>query len=236
MSSRLDFVLAWRRVLASKVTSAAAILSLAVGMGACIAAFRLVNALLLRPLPIVAPERLYALSHHEFEPNSDASRHDNWQYPLFREMRSAVASQAALIAISDAERVEINIQHGQGFERGQVQYVSGEMFEIFGLRPSVGRLLTHNDDLQAGAHPVAVISHDYWSQRFAQDPHVVGRTFRVTNNLTGTRVYQIVGVAAIGFVGTEPGKGVDIFLPAVMHWGMAFPAWSPFKTLVQLEP
>lgn len=150
-------------------------------------------------------------------------------------MRSAVASQAALIAISDAERVEINIQHGQGFERGQVQYVSGEMFEVFGLRPSAGRLLTHNDDLQAGAHPVAVISHDYWSQRFAQDPHVVGRTFRITNNLTGTRVYQIVGVAAIGFVGTEPGKGVDIFLPAMMHWGMAFPAWSPFKTLVHLN-
>lgn len=233
MSLRSDCLLAWRRLLANKVTSAAAILSLAIGIGASIAAFRLVDALLLQPLPIAAPERLYALSHYEFEPNSDASRHDNWQYPLFREMRSAVASQAALIAISEAERVEI--QHGQEFERGQVQYVSGDMFEVFGLRPSAGRLLTRNDDLKAGAHPLAVISHDYWSQRFAQDPHVVGRTFRAANNLTGTRVYQIVGVAPIGFIGTEPGTGVDIFLPAMMHWGMPFPTWSPFKIFVHLN-
>lgn len=235
MSFRLDCVVAWRRVVASKVTSAAAILSLAVSIGACIAAFRLVDALLLRPLPIVAPQRLYALSHHELGLNRDASRHDNWQYPLFLEMRSAVASQAALIAISDAERVEIDIQNGHGFERVHVQYVSGDMFEVFGLRPSAGRLLANADDLQPGAHPIAVISHDYWSRRFAQDPHVVGRTFRVTNNLTGTRVFQVVGVAAIGFTGTEPGKIVDIFLPSKMHWAMPYPTWAPFKTLALLR-
>lgn len=235
MSSHSDLLLAWRRLLTNKVISAAAILSIAVGSGACIAAFRLVDALLLRPLPIAAPERLYALSHREFEPNSDASRHDNWQYPLFLDMRSAVARQAALIAISDAELVEIDIEGGQEFERGNVQYASGDMFEVFGLRPSAGRLFTRNDDVQAGGHPVAVISHDYWSRRFARGHDVIGRTFRITNNLTGTRVYQIVGVAPIGFTGTEPGKAVDFFLPSSMHWAMPYPTWSLFKTFAHLR-
>src|ERR1019366_724296 len=56
------------------------------------------------------------------------------------------------------------------------------------------------------------------------------RTFRITNNLTGTRIYHIVGVAGVGFTGTEPGKVVDIFLPAMMHWGMSFPECSLFRT------
>lgn len=235
-SLRADFVLAWRRLRKSKVTSAAAILSLALGIGACLAAFQLVDALLLRPLPIAAPDRLYALSRQELETSGQSTRRDNWDYPLFREMRAAVESQATLIAISDAERVEITFRSDREMERAHVQYVSGDMFDTFGLHAASGRLLSQKDDLEPGAHPVAVVSHDYWSRRFAQDPQVIGRTFRITNNLTGTRIYQIVGVAGVGFTGTEPGKVVDIFLPAVMHWGMRFPEWSLFRTFVHLQP
>ena len=221
---RADFVLAWRRLWKSRMTSAAAILSLALGIGACLAGFQLVDALLLRPLPIAGPDRLYALSRQEFQANGQSTTRDNWEYPLFQEMRAAVASQASLIAISVAERVEITFRSDREMERAHVQYVSGDMFETFGLHAAAGRLLSQNDDLQPGAHPVAVVSHDYWSRRFAQDPQVIGRTFRITNNLTGTRIYQIVGVAEAGFTGTEPGKVVDIFLPAMMHWGMSYPA------------
>jgi predicted permease len=235
-SLRADFVVAWRRLRRSPVTSAAAVLSLALGIGACLAAFQLIDALLLRPLPIAAPDRLYALSRREFPTNGQPTTRDNWEYPLFREMRAAVGSQATLIAISNAERVEITWRSDREMERAHVQYVSGDMFDTFGFHAAAGRLLSPNDDLQPGAHPVAVVSHDYWSRRFAQDPQVVGRTFRTTNNLTGTRIYQIVGVAGVGFTGTEPGKVVDIFLPAMMHWGMSFPEWSPFRTLVHLQP
>ena len=235
-SLRADCELAWRRLRKSKITSAAAILSLALGIGACLAAFQLIDALLLRPLPIAAPDRLYTLSRQVLGRNGQSTTRETWEYPLFREMRAAVANQAALIAISDAERAEITFGSDAEVERAHLQYVSGDLFDAFGLDAVAGRLFSRNDDLQPGAHPVAVVSHDYWSRRFAQDPQVIGRTFRVTNNLTGTRIYQIVGVAAANFTGTEPGKVVDIFLPAMMHWGMAYPEWSLFRIFVHLRP
>ena len=230
-----DFVVAWRRLQKRKLTSAAAILSLALGIGACLAAFQLVNALLLRPLPIAGPDRLYALSRQELRSGSTPSTRDNWQTPLLQNMRDAVANQAALLAISEAERVEITFRSDQEMERAQVQYVSGNTFGSFGLHAAAGRLFSQQDDLKPGAHPVAILSHDYWSRRFGQDPAVLGRTFRMTNNLTGPRVYQIVGVLEAGFTGTEPGKVVDIFLPAMMHWGIAFPEWPLFRGFVHVR-
>ena len=233
---RADFILACRRLYQSRVTSAAAILSLAFGIGACLAAFQLIDALLLRPLPIAAPDRLYVLSRQEFPADGQPATRDTWQYPLIQQMRAGVASQAALIAVSNAERVEITFRSDREMERAHVQYVSGNMFDTFGLHAASGRLLARDDDQRPGVHPVAVLSHDYWSRRFARDPQTIGRTFRLTNNLTGTRIYQIVGVAGAGFTGTEPGKVVDIFLPAMMHWGMAFPQWSLFRAFVHLQP
>ncbi len=221
-SLRSDFVLAWRRLRNSKVTSGAAILSLAFGIGACLAAFQLIDALLLRPLPIASPDRLYVLSRQEFRRNGPPTARDNWEYPVFTYMRSAVANQASLIAISNAERVEMTWRSDSEMERAAVQYVSGNMFGTFGLHAASGRLLSQSDDLRPGAHPVAVLSHDYWLRRFAKDPQVIGRTFRLTNNLTGTRIYQIVGVAEAGFTGSEPGKVVDIFLPQRCIGGWLF--------------
>jgi len=235
-SLRADFFLACRRLRQSKLTSAAAVLSLALGIGSCLAALHLVDALLFRPLPISAPDRLYSLSHRELPATGSSATRDTWQYPLYQQMRSAVAGQAEVLAISPADRVELTFRSDREMERAHVQYVSGSLFGAFGLHAASGRLLSANDDLQPGAHPVAIVSHDYWTRRFARDPQIIGRTFRLTNNLTGTRIYQIVGVASNGFTGTEPGKVVDIFLPANMHWGMAFPGWSLFRTFVLLRP
>jgi predicted permease len=225
-----------RRLRKNKTTSAAAIVSLALGIGASLAAFQLVNGLLLRPLPIAGADRLYALSHQEFRAGSAPNIRDSWQYPLLRDMRDAVTNQADVIAISEAERVEITFRSDREMERAQVQYVSGSMFESFGLHAAAGRLLSQRDDQQPGAHPVAILSHDYWSRRFAQDPAVIGRTFQMTNNLTGTRIYQIVGVAGAGFTGTEPGRVVAIFLPAMMHWGMSYREWLLFRGFVHVRP
>jgi predicted permease len=150
-------------------------------------------------------------------------------------MRDAVANQAALLAISEAERVEITFGSDQEMERAQVQYVSGNTFDSFGLHAAAGRVLTQRDDLKPGAHPVAILSHDYWSRRFARDPAVIGRTFRMTNNLTGPRICQMVGVLEAGFAGTEPGKAVDVFLPAMMHWGIRFPQWAVFRGFVHVR-
>jgi len=210
-SLRADAFFGLRRLLKSKVTSAAAILSLALAIGACTSAFRLIDALLLRPLPITAPGRLFLLSRQGIGWDGKPSTDDGLEYPLFHQMRAAVKDQAELLAISHAERADLTYKSDEEMEKAYLQYVSGWMFGSFGLRPAVGRLLTENDDLTPGAHPYAVISHDYWAHRFGQDPNVVGRTFRM-----GEHLYQIVGVVEEPFTGTEPGTMTDIFVPTMM--------------------
>src|SRR5258706_8200028 len=234
-SLRADSVFGWRQLWKRKVTSAAAILSLALAIGACTSAFRLIDALLLRPLPIAAPERLYTVA---FQGSSAAdgriSEYDSCSYPMFRQMRTAVSAQAELIAISMYNgSIDLTYGSDQEMEKAYLQYVSGSMFGSFGLRPALGRLLTEDDDLQPGAHPVAVLSHDYWTRRFGRDPQVIGRTLRLGNDL-----FQIVGVIGEGFTGTETGWVTDIFVPMMMKNPRTLASLNNFwlRTLVQLKP
>ncbi len=176
---RADAVFGWRQLKKNKVTSAAAVLSLALAIGSCTSAFRLIDALLLRPLQVAEPERLYALSRQGIDFDGQLRTGDEWAYPAFQQMRAAVKNQAELIAISYAERMDLTYRSDNEMEKAYTQYVSGWMFGSFGLRPVLGRLLSENDDLQPGAHPYAVLSHDYWRRRFGQDPRVIGRTFRM---------------------------------------------------------
>jgi putative ABC transport system permease protein len=206
-----DSVFGWRQIVKRKTTSAAAILSLALAVGACLAAFRLVDAMLWRPLPISAPERLYALSKEFRATDVKVYTFDEFEYPLFRQMRAQVKAEAELIAISPADRIDLTYSSDQETEKAYQQYVSGWMFHAFGIRPALGRVFTENDDVTPGAHPYAVLSYQYWRQRFAGDPAVLGRTFRM-----GSDVYQIIGVAEGPFTGTEPGRATDIFLPTMM--------------------
>jgi len=231
-SLRADAVFGWRQIVKRKATSAAAILSLALGMGACTAAFRLIDAVLLRPLPVANPERLYAVSRQEFRLSADGKAHiyDGWAYPAFRLMRAAVKDQAELIAVSFST-IDLIYGSGQEMEKAHVQYVSGWMFGFFALRPVLGRLLTENDDREPGAHPDAVLSDDYWAHRFARDPKVIGRTFRM-----GNRLYEIVGVCAGPFTGTETGLVTDIFVPIMMNPAVGRSDSTWHGTLARLKP
>jgi predicted permease len=213
-SLRADAVFGWRQLRKNKVTSSAAILSLALATGACTSAFRLIDALFLRPLPISEPARLYAISTEGIDVDGKPLKGDSWSYPLFRLMRASTKNEAELIAISRAERTDLTYGSDQDMEKAYRQYVSGWMFSSFGLRPALGRLFTENDDLKPGAHPYAVLSHDYWTRRFGRDPKVIGRTFRMGNDL-----YQIVGVSEPPFIGTETGTATDIFVPTMMSAG-----------------
>ena len=228
-----DAVFGWRQLLKRKVTSAAAILSLALAIGPCAAAFRVMDAMLWRPLPVAAPERLYVLSREVTGPDGKVMTFDNFEYPMFRQMRAQVKDQAELIAVSGADHIDLTYGSDQETEKAYQQYVSGWMFHSFGIRSALGRVFTENDDLTPGAHPYAVLSYDYWKRRFAEDPKVVGRTFR-----TGNRVYQIVGVAAVTFTGIEPGRVTDIFLPTMMMKNNAIVRsdYQWFRTFVQLKP
>lgn len=226
-----DAVFGWRQLHKRKVASAAAILSLALAIGACASAFRLIDALFLRPLSISAPERLYALFRQGISPGGTFYTSDSYEYPLFRQMRAAVKNEAGLIAVSNTTRTDLTYGSDETMETAYVQYVSGGMFGAFGLRPSLGRLLGQGDDLTPRAHPYAVLSYDYWKRRFGKDPNVVGRTFRMGDDL-----YQIVGVGPRRFTGVEPGTMTDIFVPNMMNPGVLHPGWSWLQIFVKLKP
>ena len=221
----------WRQLKKNKITSAAAILSLALAIGACTAAFRLIDALLLRPLPVSGAQRLFVVARHGLNMNGAPGTFDGTEYPLFQQMRATVRDQAELIALSYDARTDLTYGSDEEMEEVHLQYVSGQMFGTFGLRPAVGRLLTESDDDKPGGHPYAVLSYDYWTSRFGKNPQVVGRTFRM-----GDALYEIVGVIDQPFTGTEPGTVTDIFVPTMMHEGVTHPDWSWIRVMVQLKP
>jgi predicted permease len=230
-SLRADAIFGWRQLEKRKATSAAAILSLALGIGACTSAFRLIDALLLRPLPVSQPEQLYALARQAIGPDGKPAVFDGWAYPDFALMRAAAKDQADLIAISYSDRTDLTYGSDAEMEKAYRQYVSGWMFSDFGLRPAAGRLFIESDDLKPGAHPYAVLSYDYWTNRFGRDPKVIGRTFRIGNDL-----YEIIGVGPERFTGTEPGTVIDIFLPTMMHPGVVRPDWTWMRTIARVKP
>ena len=222
-SLRADAQFGWRQLTRNAVTSAVSILSLALALGACGAAFRIADALLWRPLPVRGPERLFLLSREVTDLEGSYRTFDGCEYPLLRQMREAVAGEAELIAISPAMRTDVAFGTDTDLEKVHRQYVSGWMFDTLGIRPVIGRVLTANDDLTPGAHPVAVLSHDFWTRRFRQDPAVVGRLVRL-----GRTTLEIVGVADRPFTGTDPGIMTDIFVPSMMHpdVGEIHTAWT----------
>src|SRR5579863_6019129 len=107
-SLRADVVFGWRQIWKRKATSAAAILSLALAIGACTSAFRLIDALLLRPLPIAAPQRLYAVAFEGTGVDGKRMSYDSSSYPMYRRMADAVRSDADTIAVSYADRVDLS--------------------------------------------------------------------------------------------------------------------------------
>src|SRR5580692_5706109 len=232
-SLRADAVFGWRQLKNNKVTSAAAILSLALAMGACTSAFRLIDGLLLRSLPVAEPERIHVVAFEGAGADGKLMTYDSCSYPMFRQMRSDVEEQAELIAVSYEDRVDLTYGSDQEIEKEYLQYVSGWMFSSLGLRPALGRLLTESDDLKPGANPYAVISYDYWTRRFGRDPQVIGRSFRV-----GDTGYRIVGVAEKGFTGTETGTATSIFVPMMMKTPRTLASSNNFwmRTFVQLKP
>ncbi|HET8637395.1 MAG TPA: ADOP family duplicated permease [Acidobacteriaceae bacterium] len=207
-----DVRFGWRQLRRNKVTSLAAVLSLALGIGSCVGAFRLMDALLWRPLPIAHSSSLYDLSRKMIGLNGKPVEDRYWATPDFNLMRGAVKDQADLIAISDADRTDITWSTDDDMEKAHVVYVSGNMFPLFGLKPALGRLLTPNDDSGPGLYPYAVLSWDYWNHRFGRDPRVLGHLVHI-----GDQTFEIIGVGPRDFTGTEKGTVSDIFLPLNMN-------------------
>ncbi|MBI1352970.1 MAG: FtsX-like permease family protein [Acidobacteria bacterium] len=229
-SLRADAVFGWRQISKHKATSAAVVLSLGLAIGSCLAAFQLVDALLLRPLPIAHADRLYVIEHETLNSQGRPETGDASEYPVFEQMREAVDGDAELLAISYASRADITFGSDEDVEKAYRQWVSGAMFETFGLRPAAGRLLARHEDAKPGASPYVVLSYDYWKSRFGGDPQVIGRTMRMEG-----QSYEVIGVVESGFTGVEPGVFVDFFAPVMMNPNVERKAVRWFRAFAALR-
>lgn len=225
-----DAVFGWRQINKNRTASVAAILSLALAMGATCAAFRLVDAVLLRKLPVANPDRLFLVATSSVPTaQGQPAYRDDFDYPTFREYSHALGDAADSMVLGETARKDVRFGAGGETETVYRQYYSGNVFGVFGLHAAMGRLLTPDDDKIPGANPLAVISHGYWTRRFGRDPDAVGKTF-----LMDDVRYQIIGVAPRGFTGTEPGFVTDVFVPATMNTqALNSPGWSWFRMWVR---
>ncbi len=203
-----DLKWAWRALRRSPGTSALAVLSLSLGIGANTAIFSLINAVLLRTLPVRAPQELHFVASGD---RNAASPRLSWNYPDYVAFRDRTKGFAGVAAGSSASLVGLQLGEGVA-ELVQKQFVSGNYFEVMGVRPVLGRLFNAGEDRALGASPWVVLGYDYWRSRFASDPRVVGRTVR----LNGYPL-TIVGVVQRGFNGHDPTRTVGVYVPMTMH-------------------
>jgi putative ABC transport system permease protein len=227
-----DVTFGWRQLNKHRVVSAAAILSLALAIGATTAAFRLADAVLLRKLPVAEPERLFFLAVTEVNRDGRPDYRDDFDYPTFRKHSEMLGDRADLMVIGMAAQQDATFSSDDQRETVYRQYVSGNVFGVLGLNPAAGRLLTPDDDKTPGGRPVAVLSYAYWNSRFGRDPKAIGKTFQL-----GGKIYEVIGVAPKDFTGTEPGLVTDIFIPATMNTrALDSPGWSWFRIWVRPKP
>jgi predicted permease len=182
-----------------------AILCLAVGTGANVLIFSLVNAVVLRPVAgVQAPQELASILHR-----NDRNDFDLISYPDYTDYRERNQSFAGLMA---CRSLSLNLGGDGVTERIQGMIVSGNYFSVLGVGAAAGRTLRAEDDQAPGAHPVAVISHGLWSRRFASDPAIIGKTVNVN-----AYPFTVIGVTQSGFNGTETGEIFDLWLPMAMQ-------------------
>jgi predicted permease len=212
------------------MAAAAAIVSIALAVGACLAALSIVNALILRPLPVADPGQLVSLAF----PTDSAERPEGNTFndPLFAALREAARGRADLFAMSTQVLRPAILGASGEKEDVRTQFVTGDAFGRLGVRPMRGRLIVPEDDGLPGAM-VAVVSHAFWMRRLGGDAAAVGRSLAIA-----ARQYEIVGVAAAGFDGIEPGRPTDVWLPYGTYNPRAFgnPAFNWFHILGRLTP
>ena len=216
-----------RVLLKHKGFTSVAVLSLALGIGANTAIFSLIDAVMLKALPVREPDRLVLFGKAESAgvtigfPDSSC---DLFSYPLYREVRrrNHVFSDVAAVH-SFPSRVH-GVVHAGGsggdLEQINAQMVSGTYFSVLGVNALAGRTLTSDDDVTPGGHPVVVASHSWWQRRFGGDPSVIGSTITIDQTS-----YTIIGVTPREFFGTTVGESPDIWVPLAMEEQLP-PGWK----------
>ena len=214
-----------RGMLRSPAVTLVALVSLALGIGANTAIFSMIDAVMLRSLPVRNPQQLVLLGLGQDNGISDAAdQTDLYSYPFYRQMqqRNAVFSDTAAI-FSMLNQVHGTVEGRADTEPMNVQLVSGTYFQTLGVQAQIGRALTDADDNSAGDHPVAVISYAWWQRSLIKDPAVLSKKLKI-----GSTLFTIVGVAPPEFFGTKVGEAPDVWIPFSMVNSVP-PGWGDYK-------
>ncbi|HYT61989.1 MAG TPA: ABC transporter permease, partial [Haliangiales bacterium] len=200
-----DFKFAFRQLLKNPGFTAVAVLTLALGIGANTAIFSLVDAVLLKRLPVKNPGQLVLLRHADSRATITQFPYDT--YKQFRDQNQVFSGVLAYYPL------RLTVSVGDQPEPAVAgQLVSGNYYSVLGVNAAVGRTIVPDDDRAPGESPVCVISYNYWQRRFAGDPAIVGKTVQL-----GGASFTIVGVTPPEFFGLEVGSSMDISIPLMMH-------------------
>jgi len=209
-----DLVQGVRALRRSPVFTTAAVLSLALGIGANTAIFSLLDQVVLRSLPVADPERLVTL-HGEYAapgPNvwsSSSNSESAFSYPFYRDLRDRVPAFSGIAARSIAP---VRITWHGATQAADAELATGDYFSTVGVTALLGRVMTRADDGAPGAHPVAVLGHAFWLDHLGGDPGIVNQTIAVNGH-----PFLAIGVAAANFKGLVQGESPAVFVPMAMQ-------------------
>jgi predicted permease len=213
-----DLRYGFRQLTLKPAFALAAVLSLALGIGANAAIFTLVDRVLLRLLPVPHPRELVQLrvDGGRFGSNTGDGEH-TFSYRAYQAFRDGNTVFSGLTG----ERVErAGLSGDDRAELVSVGMVAGNYFQVLGVQPNLGRVLGPEDDRVRNGHPVAVLQYDFWRSRFAGNAAIVGSTIRLNGSL-----FTVVGVGAADFEGTNTGAATQVWVPVMMKTVIT-PTWD----------
>ena len=219
---RHDIQFAFRVLRRTPIVTAVAILSLALGIGANTAMFSILDQVLLRGLPVPRPQTLVNLSANgpksgSNSNNSTGTSESTFSYPMFRDLE---AKQQVFTGLAAHRTISANIAYQNQTFHAEITEVSGQYFPVLEIQPLRGRLVGPADDEGRGQHPIAVLSHQAWLNRFGGDERILNQTLNVNGVLL-----TVVGIAPEGFRGTTLGQLPELFVPISMHNSL-LPSWK----------
>ncbi len=244
-----DIRYGFRMLLKNPGFTVVAVLSLALGIGANTAIFQLVNAVRLKTLPVPNPQELVnvQISDMSAARGNKASFYPSVTNPIWEQIRDRQEGFSGTLAWG---RNDFNLAQGGEVRWAKGLWVSGDFFNVLGVKPELGRVFSSFDDQKGCSAPGAVISHGFWQREYGGDPNVVGRKVTLSD-----KPFEIVGVTPASFFGLEVGRTFDVALPLCadlivygaqsrldsgLHWWLMVtarlkPGWTAEQATAQLQ-
>jgi predicted permease len=201
-----------------------AVVSLTLGIGANTAIFTLLNAIMLRPLPVQSPRELLLFGDGSAQGSTEAVPDQSWRLfsdSFFRDFRGQDTSFSGIAAVDSTQFQTKASIAGAAYQTAHVDLVSGSYFSVLGVPAFLGRIIGESDDSADGAGPVAVASYSWFQRHFDGDPSALGKTIRIQSH-----DYTLVGVAQPGFFGFTVGQSTDLFIPLSMEKAFSRPGYK----------